>query len=110
MHLGYTYLLKPQPLNPTPASCALHDTRYTLHLQPFTVTFSIHAATSQYPHHRALYHSMHIQELLLSRKVEQFRGGLVFKAHRWLYHSTLGSRIIKRKKKDTWVIAMTRAS
>jgi len=25
-------------------------------------------------------------------------GGLVFKAHRWLYHSTLGSRVIKKKK------------
>jgi len=24
------------------------------------------------------------------------RGGLVFKAHRWLYHSTLGSRVIKK--------------
>jgi len=28
-----------------------------------------------------------------------FRGGLVFKAHRWLYHSTLGSRVIKKKQK-----------
>ena len=27
-----------------------------------------------------------------------FRGGLVFKAHRWLYHSTRGSRVIKKKK------------
>ena len=27
-----------------------------------------------------------------------FRGGLVFKAHRWLYHSTIGSRVIKKKK------------
>jgi hypothetical protein len=26
-----------------------------------------------------------------------FRGGLVFKAHRPLYHSTLGSRVIKKK-------------
>jgi hypothetical protein len=31
--------------------------------------------------------------------VERFRGGLVFKAHRLLYHSTLGSRVIKKKKK-----------
>ena len=29
----------------------------------------------------------------------QFRGGLVFKAHRWWYHSTLGSRVITKKKK-----------
>ena len=28
------------------------------------------------------------------------RGGLVFKAHRWLYHSTLDSRVIKKKKKS----------
>jgi len=26
-----------------------------------------------------------------------FRGGIVFKAHRLLYHSTLGSRVIKKK-------------
>ena len=28
-----------------------------------------------------------------------FRGGLVFKAHRLLYHSTLGVRVMKKKKK-----------
>jgi len=28
--------------------------------------------------------------------------GLVFKAHRWLYHSTLGSRVIKKKKLRVW--------
>ena len=26
---------------------------------------------------------------------------LVFKAHRWLHHSTLGSRVIKKKKPDS---------
>ena len=26
-------------------------------------------------------------------------GGLVFEAHRWLYHSTLGPRVIKKRKK-----------
>jgi len=31
--------------------------------------------------------------------VKRFRGGLVFKAHRLLYHSTLGLRVIKKKKK-----------
>ena len=35
---------------------------------------------------------------LLHRNVQRFRGGLVFKAHRLVYHSTLGSRVIKRKK------------
>jgi len=29
----------------------------------------------------------------------RFRGGLVFKAHRLVYHSTLGSRVIKETKK-----------
>ena len=36
---------------------------------------------------------------LLRRNVHRFRGGLVFKAHRRVYHSTLGSRVIKKKKK-----------
>ena len=29
---------------------------------------------------------------------QRFRGGLAFKAHRLLYHSTLGLRVIKKKK------------
>ena len=36
---------------------------------------------------------------LLHRNVQRFRGGLVFKAHRLLYHSTLSLRVIKKKKK-----------
>jgi len=39
---------------------------------------------------------------LLSRNVERFRGGLVFKAHRLLHHSTLGSSVIKKKKKKPY--------
>ena len=35
--------------------------------------------------------------------VKRFRGGLVFKAHRLLHHSTLGLRVIKKKKKDAEV-------
>jgi len=31
--------------------------------------------------------------------VKRLRGGLVFKAHRLVYHSTLGLRVIKKKKK-----------
>jgi len=42
----------------------------------------------------AVYHK------LPARTVKRFRGGLVFKVHRWLYHSTLGSRVIKKKKTD----------
>jgi len=33
--------------------------------------------------------------------VKRFRGGLVFKAHRLVYHSTLGLRVIKKKMKGT---------
>ena len=29
---------------------------------------------------------------------KRFRGGLVFKAHRLVYHSTIGSSVIKKKK------------
>jgi len=32
--------------------------------------------------------------------VKRFRGGLVFKAHRLLYHSTLGLRVIQKKGED----------
>ena len=35
------------------------------------------------------------------RNVKRFRGGLVFKAQRWWYHSTLGSRVIKKKRECT---------
>ena len=35
---------------------------------------------------------------LLRRKAKWFRGGLVFKAHRLLYHPTLGLSVIKKKK------------
>ena len=37
------------------------------------------------------------QEHLLGRDVKRFRG-LVFNAHRLVYHSTLGSKVIKKKK------------
>jgi len=34
--------------------------------------------------------------------VQRFRGGLVFKAHRLLYNSTLGLRVIMKEKKGPW--------
>ena len=37
-----------------------------------------------------------LPEQPLSKTVKRFRGGLVFKAHRLLYHSTLGLRVIKK--------------
>ena len=36
---------------------------------------------------------------LLYINVQRFRGGLVCKAHGLVYHSTLGLRVIKKKKK-----------
>jgi len=40
-----------------------------------------------------------IEEQMLSRNVERFQGGLVFQSHRLWYHSALGSRVLKKKKK-----------
>jgi len=34
------------------------------------------------------------------QEVQRFRGGLVFKAHRPVYHSTLGLRVMKKKKRS----------
>jgi len=47
-----------------------------------------------------LYRSVHfsIQEQLLRINIKRFRGGLVFKAHRLVYHSTLVLRVIKNKR------------
>ena len=42
---------------------------------------------------------LQFKKKLSRRNVKRFRGGLVFKAHRLLYHSILGSRIKKKKKK-----------
>ena len=39
-----------------------------------------------------------------------FRGGLSFKVHRLVYHSTLGWRVIKKKKKkETWACSSLRS-
>ena len=40
--------------------------------------------------------------------VKWFRGGLVFKAHSLVYHSTLGWRVSKKKKKNRWVVSSGR--
>ena len=39
------------------------------------------------------------------RNVQRFRGELVFKAHRLLYHSTLGLRVTKKKEKTRFSFA-----
>ena len=69
----------------------LHTTHYTLHTSHYT----LHPKheTSAPPTASATWY-----EQLLRRNLKRCRGGLVFKAHRLLYHSTLGSRVIKKKK------------
>ena len=42
--------------------------------------------------------------------MKRFRGGPVFKAHRLVYHSTLGLRVIKKKKKSERLWEWTKAS
>ena len=37
------------------------------------------------------------EDSLDCKVVQRFRSGLIFKAHRLLYHSTLGLRVIKKK-------------
>ena len=39
--------------------------------------------------------------------MEPFQGGLVFKAHGLLYHSTLGSEVIKKKKNKKYLLAFS---
>jgi len=39
------------------------------------------------------------RDVVLLRNVQRFRGGLVLKAHRFFYHSTLCLRVTKKKKK-----------
>jgi len=39
-------------------------------------------------------------EHLLQRNVQKFQGGLVFKAHRLVYHSTPGLRIKKKRRRS----------
>ena len=51
---------------------------------------------------------LQISEQLLSRNVERFRGGLALKAHGLLYHSALGSRVIKKKDGDLGAIVRDR--
>jgi hypothetical protein len=48
--------------------------------------------------HKMHRRTIHVDKVrLLLRIVKQFRGGILLKAHRRWYHSTLGSRVIKKK-------------
>ena len=41
-----------------------------------------------------------ISEQLLRRNMKRLRCGLVFKAHRLLYHSTLGLKVMKKEEEE----------
>ena len=51
----------------------------------------------EHPHHPACAPRLHSRTTAQQKNVERFQGGLVFKAHIFLYHSTLGSRGIKKE-------------
>jgi len=62
------------------------------------------AVTAASPLHKAAHFRPNYSQRLVRQKLHLpvhalLQGGLVFKAHRWFYHSTLGSRVIKKKKK-----------
>jgi len=46
--------------------------------------------------------------LVLHRNMQWFRGGLVFKARRLLYHANLGVRVIKKKNRGGYSRRRTR--
>ena len=57
--------------------------------------------TRSTPHWSELYRTVQlsIREQRLRSNVKQFHGGLVFNAHGLSYHSTLGWRVMKKKKR-----------
>ena len=48
------------------------------------------------------YNLLPICGLVVGVGLGRFRGGLVLKAHRHLYHSNLGSRVIKKEEEGYW--------
>ena len=65
---------------------------------PFMCTGFTDSGQPPGPGHALKTHELTVRVSLLHHTPERFRGGLVFKAHRLLYHSTLGSRVIKKEQ------------
>ena len=96
----------PPPSTLRPPPFILHPPPSTLHHPPFTLRHppsTLHSSPSilhppPYTHHPppvvrpALWYSR-------CRTYREQRGGLVFQAHKLLSQSSLGSRVIKKKKK-----------
>jgi len=55
--------------------------------------------TSKLPRQRFALSRCVIQMKLLHRNVQRFRGGLILKAHSFVYHSTLGLEVIQQKQR-----------
>ena len=78
------------------------------HLQGLTVSTHsccVRGGSCSLPEAGLAFACHHLQGLMCEeresdRNVQRFRGGLVFKAHRRLYHSTLGLRVIKRRRRE----------
>ena len=86
----------PQPSSPNSLSFSLSLTHTDTHTQALTLSLS---------RARALFFSLSRSlasrlscDFLKGPNVVRFRGGLVLKAHRLLYHPTLGLRVIKKKR------------
>ena len=60
------------------------------------------ASCSSLPSASGLFQFLNVsfQKQLLYQDLQQLRGGLVFTAHGLLYHSTLGLRVIRKKKRN----------
>jgi len=85
------------PLGTHAAPYILHPTPYTLRRLPRQPPSRKCATLSAGPG------SSHTEEQLLYRNVKRFRGGLVSKAHRLLYHSTLdqsSQRLLHNSTRD----------
>jgi len=85
---------------------------YTYHLCVYTPRFHMHTAWARFHMHTASEPSAVRCEISqtaymlttatcgksMFRNVRQFRGGLVFKADRHVYHSTPGSKVVMKEK------------
>jgi len=83
----------PTPRNPNPKPHTSNPQPSTPNPKPLHQELSEERAALEVEGERLDGHA----QVMLSINVQRFRGGLVFKAHRRLYHSTLGLRVIKKK-------------
>ena len=103
------FAVTPYTLHLTPYALHLtHSTLYTLHRTPYPphLTPYIYTALQRSPPPRPTLRSR-LTPLILQQQPLWF---FVFKAHRLVYRSTLGSRVMKKKKECGWAAEGGRAS